>query len=277
MNARLPTIFVTHGGGPLPLLGDPQHAKLTKFLKGSSSLAGRKPAALLMVTAHWEESVPTIGTSPAPPMLYDYGGFPPESYQLKYPAPGPSHELAQRVKGLLTKAGIPCRENSKRGFDHGTFVPLMLMYPDADIPVLQMSVMESLDPQAHYQLGRALAPLRDEDVLIIGSGSSFHNLPAMFAMMRGGGATHPGVVAAKAFDEWLISTCTKNTGAAREKLLNGWKEAPGGLQSQPREEHLIPLMVAAGAADQDPGRVVGQFEFKSDAGAELPMSSFVFG
>jgi aromatic ring-opening dioxygenase catalytic subunit (LigB family) len=182
---RLPTLFAAHGGGPLPVLGDASHAGLTRWLRQwpAAALPTTKPSALLVISAHWEEAQPTVTSSPHPSLIYDYSGFPPAAYQLKYPAPG-SPRLAQRVAALLAAAGMPCKTDAARGLDHGTFIPLMLSFPEASIPVVQLSLMTSLDPEEHVRLGEALAPLRDDGVLIFASGLSFHNMGAFGAAMR---------------------------------------------------------------------------------------------
>ncbi|KAG1674698.1 hypothetical protein FOA52_007222 [Chlamydomonas sp. UWO 241] len=263
---RMPALFVTHGGGPMPLLtNDKGHAPLTKWLKGAAkSLVPHKPDAIVCVTAHWETATPMLSTNPSPPMLYDYSGFPPESYEYKYPAAGPPKELTARVTQLLGDAGLSPRVDARRGFDHGTFVPLMLMYPGADIPVLQISILSGSDAKAHIKLGEALAPLRNEGVLIVCSGSSFHN-------MRGFSGGHEAE--AQAFDKWLGDVCVKETGKMRAKSLAAWASAPGGRACHPvgGEEHLMPLLVAAGAGGDGAGRVAHQFKMFS-----VPVSSFVF-
>ena len=178
--ARLPAIYIPHGGGPWPFV-DSRFASrsemepLAQYLRGLVGTLPVRPKALLVVSAHWEEAVPTLMTASHPPLLFDYFGFPPETYQLQWPAPG-APDLAERVRGLLEKAGLRTGSDPARGFDHGTFIPLMVALPDADIPVLQMSLLANLDPRQHIALGRALAPLRDEGVLLIGSGSSYHNM-----------------------------------------------------------------------------------------------------
>ncbi|KAG2437473.1 hypothetical protein HXX76_006123 [Chlamydomonas incerta] len=266
-SGRMPTLFWNHGGGPMPLLGDRSQASLTQYLK---TVAARlpKPTAIVAVSAHWEADKVMVSTCPAPPMLYDYYGFPPESYEFKYAAPG-DPQLAQRVLGLLGGAGIAAAADATRGYDHGTFVPLMLAYPEARIPVVQMSVLRSMDPGAHLAIGRALAPLRDEGVLIVGSGMAFHNMGVLMGGMRGGGGRYKP---SEAFDSWLTAACTEAVGAKRAELLSGWAKAPGGRESHPREEHLIPLLVAAGAAGEEPGRAD-----YSDWIMGTKVSGFVFG
>ncbi len=247
-STRMPVVYLPHGGGPWPFVdlgfGDPQELdRLASYLRGLATLTSPRPRAVLMISAHWEERVATVMTSPRPPMLYDYYGFPPESYEITWPAPG-DPALAARVRTLLGDAGIETAEDAARGFDHGTFVPLKLTYPDADIPTLQLSLVAGLDPETHLRIGRALLPLRDEGVLIVGSGMSFHN---MRAFRTGGGARD-----AELFDAWLHETAAL-PGSARDERLRNWASAPGGRACHPREEHLLPLMVIAGAAGDDAG------------------------
>jgi len=205
------------------------------------------PSALLVISAHWEEQLPTIQTGAQPPMLYDYSGFPPETYELQWPAPG-APEVGLQVRDLLEGAGIQTGQDPSRGFDHGTFVPLMLAYPQADIPTFQLSLKRGLDPLTHIQIGRALAPLRSEGVFMIGSGMSYHN-------MRGFGGRMPNVVAdSQAFDEWLGDSVRLETDTMETRLVE-WTNAPAARACHPREEHLLPLMVVAGAAEEDPGTV----------------------
>lgn len=247
--ARLPVVFLPHGGGPWPFvdLGFGSKAELdalAKYLRGVADAPGEKPAALLVISAHWEEPQPTVMTSENPPMLYDYYGFPPAAYEITWPAPG-NPALARRVRTLLEAAGFSTGEDPKRGFDHGTFVPLKLTYPDADIPVVQLSLKQGLDPKEHLAIGRALAPLRDEGVFIIGSGLTYHNMRAMNAA---------GLPISAAFDEWLRDATTREP-RARDAALASWSEAPSARAAHPREEHLLPLMVIAGAAGDDRGKV----------------------
>ena len=249
---RMPTAFVPHGGGPwpilrLPMLPDDEADALQAYMRSISAVAPR-PRALLVVSAHWEATRPTVNTGPAPGMLFDYYNFPPEAYQFQWPAPG-DPELASQVRDLLADAGFDPSEDAERGFDHGTFIPLMLAYPQGDVPVVQLSLLNSLDPEAHVAMGRALAPLRDEGVYILGSGNSFHNLRALFR-----DRSTEMVAASDAFDDWLAET-VQLVGGEREERLARWAEAPSARPSHPREEHLIPLMVAAGAAGTDPGQV----------------------
>jgi aromatic ring-opening dioxygenase catalytic subunit (LigB family) len=240
-NKIMPVLFVPHGGGPMPLLGESDHRELTAFIQ-SVSVDLPRPKAILVITAHWEERVATISSAPTPGMLYDYYGFPPETYKFKYSAAG-NPELAQTIADLLDGAGIKSQLDPKRDFDHGTFVPLMLMYPQADIPVVQLSLINNLNPAAHIALGKAIAPLREQGVLILGSGMSFHNMQAFFS----GSPTTP--VKSERFDEWLTETLTSVNLSSNEQAacLADWKAAPEALFCHPREEHLLPLHVCFGA------------------------------
>lgn len=241
----MPVAFLPHGGGPWPFVelgfGDKDElASLAAYLRSVKDLPKAPPKALLVVSAHWEESVPTVMTSQAPPMLYDYYGFPPESYTITWPAPG-EPKLAARARTLLENAGFKTGEDDARGFDHGTFVPLKLTYPNADVPVVQLSLKRGLDPAEHIAMGKALAPLRDEGVFTVGSGMTFHNLRAF---------SHAAAPIAQTFDDWLRATTTLPEDE-RNRGLIAWAQAPAARQSHPREEHLLPLMVIAGAAGAD--------------------------
>ena len=245
---KMPTLYLAHGGGPCFFMDwtmGPANTwdRTAAWLRSIDGHLPDKPRALLVVSAHWEEEVPTILASEAPPLLFDYHGFPKHTYELTWPAPG-SPDLAARVGQLLAAAGIENKKETKRGFDHGVFIPLKVAYPDAQIPTVQLSLKAGLDPAAHLAIGRALAPLRDEGVLIVGSGMSYHNMRGFMSPR--------GREDSEAFDAWLAQVVTKEP-AARTAALENWSEAPSARASHPREEHLIPLMVAAGAGDQDPG------------------------
>lgn len=248
---RLPTLFIPHGGGPCffmdtrPPLPAELWDAMGDYLRGIDAAIGVRPKAVLVVSGHWETQVPTVNTGAHPPLLFDYYGFPEHTYRLTYPAPG-APDLAQEVRRLLEAAGFLTAQDTTRGFDHGVFVPLKLVYPDADIPVLQLSLRQDLDPQAHLDMGRALEPLRDQGVLIIGSGMSFHNLRTL---MAGGGR---GDAEAQAFDDWLTDAVQADP-ATRDVELSLWDQAPGARSAHPRAEHILPLMVAAGAAGEDKG------------------------
>lgn len=169
-------VYLPHGGGPLPLLGDPAHAPLVEALK-SVTHKWPRPVSILVISAHWEAPVPTLTASALPGLLYDYSGFPPESYRIGYPAPG-APERAENIARTLGQQGIEARLETQRGWDHGVFVPLKLMYPEADIPVIQCALVGSLDAEQHLRLGEALRAAVADDMLVIGSGFSFHNLRA---------------------------------------------------------------------------------------------------
>jgi aromatic ring-opening dioxygenase catalytic subunit (LigB family) len=234
--------------------------KTAAWLKGLVAGLPERPKAILMISGHWEEPVFTVGSSPRPPMLFDYYGFPEETYRLRFDAPG-SPALAARVRELLGAAGFPTAEDPERGYDHGVFVPLLLSTPDADIPVVQLSLRADLDPQAHLAAGRALAPLRDEGVLIVGSGMSWHN-------MRGfSPAFTPKSLA---FDAWLGEAIADP--ARRDEAIRHWDQAPYAREAHPREEHLAPLFVAAGAAAGETGRVAFR-----DVAMDVAISGYEFG
>jgi len=241
----LPTYFISHGGGPWTYMkrdvGDMYNALEASLLDIPRQLGGTKPKAVLVVSGHWEEDEFTVMSSARPPMIYDYHGFPAHTYEIRYDAPG-SPAVAARVRELLQHAGLPIRLDAQRGYDHGTFVPLYAMYPNADVPVLQLSIKRGYDPEAHLALGRALAPLRKEGVLIIGSGLSYHNLRQM------GPAAHG---ASKAFDEWLYASVSEADPATRRQRLIFWDRAPAARVAHPQEDHLIPLMAALGAAENE--------------------------
>ncbi|NUP11918.1 MAG: dioxygenase [Polyangiaceae bacterium] len=263
---RMPVAFFPHGGGPWPFVDlgfdKSEVGKLADYTRSIAALAPTPPKALLVVSAHWEESVPTLMTAERPPILYDYYGFPAESYQIEWPAPG-APGVAARVASLLQSAGFRTASDDRRGFDHGTFVPLKLAYPNAEIPTVQLSLISSLDPSAHLAMGRALTPLRDEGVLILGSGMSFHNLRA-FRDKR-------YRVAAQAFDEWLRDAAMAETGE-RDRRLVEWEGAPSARDSHPREEHLLPMMVVAGAAGSDAATIAYNEPF-----AGMPLSAIHYG
>ncbi|MDO8982598.1 class III extradiol ring-cleavage dioxygenase [Cypionkella sp.] len=176
-----------------------------------------------------------------PGMLHDYGGFPPETYKITYPAPG-APDLAQRTADLIKSAGLPTHLDPKRGFDHGTFAPAYVMYPNAELPIFQISLQHSYDPAAHFALGRAIAPLRYEGVLIVGSRLSYHNL-----RLFGPGAKAPSA----AFDAWLSATMAL-PGDQRSNTLLDWDKAPSARICHPKEDHLVPLFAALGAAEFEP-------------------------
>jgi aromatic ring-opening dioxygenase catalytic subunit (LigB family) len=218
------------------------YAKLEAALAAMPRQIADTPKAVLMISAHWEEDEFTLTSNPKPPMIYDYGGFPEYTYHIHYDAPG-DPQLAARVKGLLESAGMPARLDAERGFDHGAFTPLKVIYPDAEVPIVQLSLKTGLDPATHLEMGRALVPLRDEGVLIVGSGLSYHNLRQFFSPL----AWAPS----REFDAWLNGALLGGNTDDRSKLLTAWESAPSARAAHPREEHLLPLMVAVGAAGDD--------------------------
>jgi aromatic ring-opening dioxygenase catalytic subunit (LigB family) len=220
---------------------------MAAFLRGIPNMIGSSPKAVLVISAHWECAEPTVLALEKYSLLYDYYGFPEHTYRLTYPASG-SAELGDRVQSLLKQSGLTSSEEHERGLDHGVFIPFKLIYPDADVPIVQLSLRSDLDPAAHIAIGHALSPLRDEGVLIVGSGLSYHNLREFFA---------PSASANQAsadFDTWLSKAVCAEP-AERERLLTNWESAPGARACHPRSEHLLPLMVVAGAADKDAGHI----------------------
>jgi 4,5-DOPA dioxygenase extradiol len=246
---RAQVVYFSHGGGPLPILGDAGHLAMVAFMTALPSQL-RRPDAILVISAHWEERAATLLGAPQPPMFYDYYGFPEQAYAIDYPAPG-SPLLASRIAGLLAEQGIQTSIDRERGFDHGLFIPLMMMYPQADIPCLQLSLLRGLDPAVHIALGHALRGLLGENILVIGSGFSYHNLRQFF----GQGAEAPDP-ANEQFQDWLINACTgPQPQSAREQALVKWEQAPHARYCHPREEHLLPLHVCAAMAG-NPASVV---------------------
>jgi aromatic ring-opening dioxygenase catalytic subunit (LigB family) len=239
-------------------------SRMGDWLRSVPALIGRRPKAVVVISAHWQAPAFTVNTQPAPPLLYDYHGFPEHTYRITYPAPG-DPALAARVRSLLDDAGLPTAGDSQRGLDHGVFIPFKLVYPDADVPLVQLSLRTGLGPAAHLAAGRALAPLRDQDVLIAGTGMSYHNMRRFRFDGRG---LDPDSID---FDRWLAETVTLPA-AQREQRLIDWERAPGARAAHPEEEHLIPLHVVAGAAGADPGHRVLEDRVLGSA-----QSAFLFG
>jgi aromatic ring-opening dioxygenase catalytic subunit (LigB family) len=265
--SRMPTYYIPHGGGPCFFMDwhppDTWQA-MANFLKGIASRLPEPPKAILVVSAHWLAPSFSVTAGDKPELIYDYYGFPAHTYDLQYPAPG-NPTLAVRVKHLLEQANLPSVLSANRGFDHGLFIPLMLMFPEAAIPVVQLSLLENLNPKSHWAAGQALQPLRDEGILIVGSGMSFHN-------MAGYGDPRFGPVSDE-FDQWLTSAVESNP-RQRDAALLAWENAPSARLCHPprAEEHLLPLMVVAGAAGEDRGQRVF-----SDRVMETTISAFRFG
>lgn len=265
--SRMPVVYIPHGGGPCFFMDwNPPHMwdEMGAYLKRLPQDTGA-PKALLIISAHWEQADFTVQTKPAPGLLYDYYGFPEHTYRLSWPAPG-SPDLAARVTELAAGAGITIKADGTRDFDHGVFIPMLMAWPDAGIPTIQLSMKAPLDPAEHMAIGRALAPLRDEGVLIIGSGMSFHSIPRLMGRdpaNNSGPASH-------AFDAWLRDTVLSDP----RGLIN-WASAPNAHDCHPREDHLIPLMVVAGAADGDAATITYHEDSLGQSG--IALSAFQFG
>jgi aromatic ring-opening dioxygenase catalytic subunit (LigB family) len=274
MTTRFPVYFIPHGGGPWPFMEFPKNAEgkgpwdeLGAFLRGLDAEIGRRPKAVLVVSGHWEkEPVPTVSTAPQPGMLFDYYNFPPHTYELSYPAKN-SLELGARARQLLSEAGIESAEDDERGFDHGVFIPFMLIYPDADVPLTMISLKNTLDVESHVAIGKALEPLRDEDVLIIASGMTYHNMP----MFRKAEPDH--MAQAVRFDDWLTQQVEEHDPRLRETRLATWQDNPDARACHvPDHDHLVPLFVAVGAAGDDAGQRIFRTDFLGK-----PYSAFRFG
>ncbi len=263
--SKLPTYFIPHGAGPCFFMQwsrGPADTwdKTAAWLRSLVASLPERPKALLVISGHWEAPIFTVGSGGRPALIYDYYGFPEETYRLRFDAPG-SPPLALRVRELLAQAGLPAAADPQRGWDHGVFIPLKLATPDADIPVVQLSLRQDLDPAAHLAAGRALAPLREQGVLIVGSGMSWHN-------MRGFGPAFTGK--SRGFDAWLSDAVTDP--ARREEAILHWSDAPFAREAHPREEHLAPLFVAAGAAHGEPARRAFH-----DLAMDVAISGYAFG
>lgn len=245
--APMPAIYIPHGGGPAFFMQGQMRSMFqatADFLTTIAAELPERPRAILVATAHWQAPVTTLTGGDRPPLIYDYSGFPPETYQLTYPAPG-DPQLAEQAATLLTQAGVEALVDSEIGWDHGVFIPLKVMYPNADIPVVAMSLTTGLDPAAHRAVGRALAPLRRDGVLIVGSGMSYHN-------------PNPGPEGAAAsieFDDWLDDSLSQDE-LSRSRSLADWEATPSARHAHPYEDHLLPLMVTSAAGGDSPARKV---------------------
>ncbi len=263
--STFPTLFISHGGGPWPFLDGwrEQYARTVKEFEEIPRRLPTKPKAILVISAHWSCDAFTVSTGTHPPMLYDYSGFPEHTYRIQYPAPG-SPNLAARARELLHSANITTGEDAQRGFDSATFIPLGLMFPGADVPVVMLSLRSGLDPDEHLHVGRALLPLRQEGVLIVGSGLTYHNM---------GGFGHPETTAvADAFEGYLNRAVTQPVARLRDEMLLDWEEPPVARAAHPHEDHLMPLMVVAGAAGRDVGKRI-----LVDHVSHVTMASYQFG
>ncbi|WP_339869154.1 class III extradiol ring-cleavage dioxygenase [Pseudohongiella nitratireducens] len=245
MNNEAEIVFLSHGGGPLPLLGDSGHQALVDYLQALPEKL-RSPSAILLISAHWEADIPQITSAANPGLIYDYYGFPPESYDIKYPAPG-EPGLAKAVAEALNQAGIANELNGSRGFDHGLFVPLKIMFPDADIPCVQLSLNANMNAESHLAMGKALQFLNVDNLLVIGSGFSFHNMREFFAASSAESGRKNA-----AFEQWLQTIISEPAMSeqARWEMLANWEAAPHARFCHPREEHLLPLHVCYGLAQR---------------------------
>jgi aromatic ring-opening dioxygenase catalytic subunit (LigB family) len=263
--ARIPALYIPHGAGPCFFMDwDPpgMWQRMGDYLRGAIADLPARPRAIVMISAHWEESRFTVASASRPGMLFDYSGFPPHTYRFDYASPG-DPALAEQVRSSLADAGLPAAADGERGYDHGAFIPLMLMAPAAGIPVIQLSLKSGLDPAEHAAAGGALRALRDDGVFVVGSGMSYHN-------MRGYGRRESGPVSDR-FDAWLTETVAVADPTERAARLARWAEHPDGRASHPREEHLLPLMVVAGSGGDTAGRRVF-----SDRVMETTVSAFRF-
>jgi aromatic ring-opening dioxygenase catalytic subunit (LigB family) len=269
MSAPLPAYFLSHGGGPWPYVSRDFRGALLDRLEASlidiRRQIGERPRAVLTISGHWECPDFAVSAGAHPPMVYDYSGFPEDLYKIQYRAPG-FPELAARVGSMLETGGVPCRSDETRGFDHGTFSLMKPLFPDADVPIVQLSLHRSYDPGLHVLAGRLLAPLRGEGVLIIGSGSSYHNM----RNFRSEGAAAPS----REFDVWLQDTLVDSAPEERVSRLIAWADAPAARAAHPREDHLLPLMTAVGAAELEPGICIYH---EPNFLGNITLSSFRFG
>ncbi|XP_049883466.1 uncharacterized protein LOC126378958 [Pectinophora gossypiella] len=267
MTVIAPALFVNHGGGPLPLLGDKDHKELTNFLRDGvkKHMDLKNIKAIILVTAHWEESKVTISSSDHHDLLFDYYGFPPESYRYTYNAPG-DPALAKRIQEVLKREGVDSKLDPKRGWDHGVFVPMMLINPSANIPIVQVSVLSSQDAAEHYKIGQALHAFRKEGIAVIGSGMSYHNMRE-FMMAR------KGKIVNEEFDNFLTRVCGLEDSERKAELLK-WREQPGATEAHPMRaaEHFMPLVVIAGAGGPKPGERV----FHWDMSGTFRLSGFIW-
>jgi aromatic ring-opening dioxygenase catalytic subunit (LigB family) len=266
--SRLPTYFLSHGGGPWPWMKDHRpgaYDQLEASLHDVRRELGQAPRAVLMISGHWEADRFLLSSAASPPMVFDYSGFPEHTYRIRYDAPGVP-ALAETVLAMLEHGGVASDLDPQRGFDHGTFTLMHTMYPDAEMPLVQLSLRADFEPAEHIKVGELIAPLRDEGVLIVGSGFSYHDTRGI---MSGAGAA-----ASATFDRWLNDTLVESSPDERRRRLLGWSAAPAARAAHPREDHLIPLMVAVGAAGNDAG---ARIYHQSDFMGAITVSSYRFG
>ncbi len=241
-------LYLSHGGGPLPILGDKGHEKMIQFMNQLKNTL-KKPDSIIVISAHWEASIPSIIGNEEPGLLYDYYGFPKEAYSIDFDLPG-NNKKALQIQELLRNSGIESVIELDRGFDHGVFIPLMLMYPEGSIPTVQISLIKGLNPEKHIEMGKALKNLLTENTLIIGSGFSFHNM-SEFSWDAGNCKDPKNDL----FQEEIINTCTSKNNVLNIKKLKEWDDFPNSRYCHPREEHLLPLHVCYGISERS-GKVV---------------------
>jgi aromatic ring-opening dioxygenase catalytic subunit (LigB family) len=267
MAQRQPAFFISHGGGPCffmdsggksPFCYMDKNSKITQWYKDfQKNFVTQKPSAIIIFSAHWEEDTVHILSKPKPDLYFDYYGFPDFTYSFKYPAPGDSH-LSERIKSLVEGASIPVQLDSDRNWDHGVFVPLLLMFPEADIPVVQVSLISSLNPETHIKLGAALEPLRNENILFIGSGFATHT----------SGGRSGGFKSVLPFTDWLTDTVTNKDYTKEQKTqkLINWSTAPEAKFTHPREEHLIPVHIIMGSSSGSATQILNFVDVPSTLG-----------
>jgi aromatic ring-opening dioxygenase catalytic subunit (LigB family) len=268
MTRRLPTYFLSHGGGPWPWLKDWRpgvYDRLEQSLHDVRAELGELPRAVLMISGHWEADSFLLSSAARPPMIYDYLGFPEHTYRIRYDAPG-EPALAERIRAMIERGGLPTGLDPRRGYDHGTFSLMHVLYPEAELPLVQLAMKADFNPAEHLRVGELIAPLRDQGVLIVGSGFSFHDTRSIIS-----GA---GKEASATFDGWLNETLVHSTPEERTRRLIEWERAPAARAAHPREDHLVPLMVAPGAAGSEAGlRVYHESNFMG----AITASSYRFG
>jgi len=276
----MPAFFLSHGGGPCFFMNEPSVP--FKHMGPNSSVADwyrkfhenfmpRKPSSIVIFSAHWEEADIKVTSSDKTKLLFDYYGFPDYTYQLKYPCPG-SPALAENIISLLNSNGIKSSAERERGLDHGVFVPLLLMYPEADIPVVQVSLNQNLDPALHIRIGEVLEPLRNDDVLFLGSGFATHNLNEISSAA---GLDGPPLKWVSDWDQWLGARVAGDNWSFvdMKAALTNWKKGPNAVRAHPREEHLVPLFVAAGFSH---GSFEKPIKVMSEVWGALDFASFQF-
>jgi 4,5-DOPA dioxygenase extradiol len=269
LGPRLPTVFVSHGAPTLAIEATPAAAFLARLGRDYEQAFGR-PRAILCVSAHWETASPAVSVASRPATIHDFFGFPAPLYRLAYPAPG-APQAAHAAAACLAAAGLGCDLDPERGLDHGAWIPLGLMWPGADIPVAQLSIQSELGPDHHHRVGQALAPLRDQGVLIFGSGGAVHNVGD--AMRRRATGDAPPPAWAVAFDAWLDAALA---GGRWADLADYRRLAPDAALAHPSEDHLLPLFVAAGAARHDGACVSRRLHAGFEYGS-LSMAAWRFG